>query len=317
MGSRVRITAQLIDANSAAHLWAEKFDRNMSDLFDVQDEVVRAVAASTQVRLLIHEGESSQRSTNLDEWALMTQGYRLFYRLTSESLCECESIARQFVSRFPEASRAHALLAIAMYHQVIMGFRQGNKELKDEIVREARQGLRLDPNDEYALATLAMVLMDLFDKHSEARSLLTRTLELNPNFAAAYGLLGDVSLDVGNPDEGIRFAEMSIRLNPRDPSVFFRYATLATANFAKKDHSKTLHWANQTLALKPDYWVTYAVLAASFAENGDLESAKQSASLLRQLWPEVSISRMKEAFSQTSPWWKRIHDGMVAVGIPV
>ncbi|HTO59875.1 MAG TPA: adenylate/guanylate cyclase domain-containing protein, partial [Bradyrhizobium sp.] len=73
MGQRIRITAQLIDTKSGSHLWAEKFDRNMDELFDVQDEVVRAVAASTQIRLLLHEGESSQRSTNLDQWSLMTQ----------------------------------------------------------------------------------------------------------------------------------------------------------------------------------------------------------------------------------------------------
>jgi adenylate cyclase len=317
MGPRLRITAQLIDTKSGSHLWAEKFDREMDELFDVQDEVVRAVAASTQIRLLLHEGESSQRSTNLDQWSLMTQGWRAFYRLTSESLRESEGIARQFVSRFPQASRAHALLAITMYHQVIMGFRQGSKELREEIVREAREGVRLDPNDEFALGTLAMVLTDLFDKPREALSLLTRALELNPNFATAYGLIGEVNIAIGNPDEAIRFAEMSIRLNPRDPAVFFRYATLAIANFEKNDHSKTLHWANQTIALKPDYWVTYAFLVASFAENGDLESAQQSASLLMQLWPGVSVARIKEAFPLTSLRWKRIAEGLIVAGIPV
>jgi adenylate cyclase len=247
----------------------------------------------------------------------MTQGYREFYRFTSGSLCESERIARQFVSRFPEASRAHALLAITMFHQVIMGLNAGSKELREEILREARQGMRLDPNDEFALVTLAMVLMDFFDKPSEAFSLLTRALELNPNFATAYGLLGEAHLDMGNPDEGIRYSEMSIRLNPRDPAVFFRYATLATSSFEKKDHSKTLHWANQTIALKPDYWLSYALAAASYAENGDLASAKQSASLLRQLWPEVSIARTGEAFPKTAPRWKRIDEGLIAAGIPL
>jgi len=158
--------------------------------------------------------------------------------------------------------------------------------------------------------------MDLFGRPSEALSLLNRALELNPSFSMAYGLLGDVNLAMGNSDEAIRLSEMSIRLNPRNPSVYFRYAALATANFAKKDHSKTVHWANQTIALKPDYWLGYALAAASSAESGDLESAKQSASLLMQLWPEASISQMKEVFSQTSPWWKRFEDGLIAAGIP-
>ena len=318
MGQRIRITAQLIDTKSGSHLWAEKFDRNMDELFDVQDEVVRAVAASTQIRLLLHEGESSRRSTNLDQWSLMTQGWSTFYRLTSESLRESEGIARQFISQFPKASEAHALLALTMSSQVTMGFRQGSKELREEILREAREGARLDPNDEYALVTLAIVLNDLFDRPSEVLSLCSRALELNPNFATAYGVLGEAHLGVmGNPDEAIRFSEIHIRLSPRDPSSFFRYWALAAANFVKKDHSKTLHWANQTIALKPDYWMTYAVMAASFVENEDLESAKQSASVLMQLWPEASISRMREIISPSTPLWERIYEGLIAAGIPV
>src|SRR5262249_22657670 len=149
-------------------------------------------------------------------------------------------------------------------------------DLREEILREAREGLRLDANDEHAIGTLAMVLLDLFGKPGEAIPLLTRALELNPNYPTAYGHLGDANVAIGNSDEAIRFAEMAIRLNPRAPNIFFRYGTLAIANFAKRDHDKTLHWANQTIALKPDYWVSYAVLAASYAENEDLESAKQS-----------------------------------------
>jgi len=317
MGLRIRITAQLIDARTGAHLWAEKFDRNMRDLFDVQDEVVRAVAATTQVRLLINEGEAAERSTSLDQWTLMTQGYREFYRLTLDRLRRSEEIARQFVSRFPSAPRAHVLLAFVLYHQVIMGFRPGSKELQDEIMREAREGLRLDPNDEYALVTLAMPLLDLMDRPSEALALITRALDLNPNFATGYGLLGDVNLALGQPDEAIRLAEISIRLNPRDPSVFFRYATLAAANFEKKEHAKTLHWANQAVALKSDYWLSYALSAACFAEIGDIEAAKSAATMIFEIWPDATIARMSGMYSQSSPWWRRFADGLLKSGIPM
>lgn len=246
----------------------------------------------------------------------MTQCLREQLRFTSESLCNAEDIANQFISRFPEAARAHVLLAATLYHQVLMGFRGLSKELKDEILREAREGLRLDPNDEYALNILAIVLLDLFGKPTEALPLLTRALDLNPNFAMAYGNLGDVNIALGNPDEAIRFSEMAIRLNPRAPQAFFHYAILASANFGKKDHNKTLHWANQTIALKPDYWVSYAIAAASLMENGDLESAKQSASMLMQIWPEASLSRMKEVINIPASWGTRFTDALSASGIP-
>jgi adenylate cyclase len=224
-------------------------------------------------------------------------------------------IARQFAGRFPEASRAHVLLAVSMYHQVLMGFREASKELKEEILREAREGLTLDPNDEYSLTTLAMVLLDLFGKPAEALPLLTRALDLNPNHAMAYGLLGDVNIALENPDEAIRFSEIAIRLNPRAPNVFFHYVVLAAASFAKAEHNKALHWANQAIALKPDYWMGYAFLVASFAECGDLESARRFASMLLRTWPDASISRMTEAMS-TPSWWKRFADGLRTSGIP-
>jgi tetratricopeptide (TPR) repeat protein len=289
----------------------------MEELFDVQDEVVRAVAASAQVTLLLKEGESAHRSKNLDQWSLMTQGYREFYRFTSESLRKAEEIARQFISRFSEAPRAHVLLSATMYHPVLMGFRDASKELKEEILNEAREGVRLDPHDEYGLTTLATILLDLFGKATEALPLLTRALDLNPNFSMAYGLLGDINIAMDSPDEAVRFSEMAIRLNPRAPNVFFHYAVLAAASFGKKDHNKTLHWANQTIALKPDYWVSYAISAASCAENGSLDAARQSASILMQIWPEASISRMKETINIPPSWGTRFSDALSASGIPL
>ena len=316
MGPRIRITAQLIDAHSGTHLWAEKFDRNLDELFEVQDEVVRAVVASTQVTVLIQEGETSQRSKSLDQWSLMTQSFRELNRFTAESLVKAEQINRQFVARFPEAARAHAMLGYGLYSQALMGFRDGSKALKEEILREVREGVRLDPSDEYALYALACVLLDLFKKPAEAQSFLTRALDLNPNFALAHGVLGDVALVMGNLDEATRYSESAIRLNPRAPTAFFQYAILTSVSFAKCDHIKTLHWANQTIALKPDYWPSYAVLSASFVDNGDLESARHAASRVLEIWPDVTISRIKESFVVPRCWGSRFDDGLSAAGIP-
>ena len=93
-GSRIRITAQLIDVKTGTHLWAEKFDRDKSELFEIQDEVVRAVAASTQIRLMLREGEVRDSETNLDCWALSMQAWSELYKMTAASLSRSEQIAR-------------------------------------------------------------------------------------------------------------------------------------------------------------------------------------------------------------------------------
>ena len=316
LGSRVRITAQLIDAKTGTHLWAEKFDRDAAGMFDIQDEVVRAVAASTQTRLMIREGETAARSTDMDRWALTARAWAERVKFSPEGLGRSEEICRQLVSKFPTWSKGHSMLSSALYHEVIMGFRHGTRECKDEIIREAKEALRLDPNDEYALQILAMVLLEFTGQTQEPISLLHRSLDVNPNCSVSYGLLGDAHLVMGQPDEAIRFAEIAIRLNPRDPGNFYRFTTLAEASFLKQDHEKTLHWANQTSALKPDYFLSYALAAASLALRGDMNGAKRMVASVKECWPDITVTEMTASIFFPEKAWDRFSQGMIAAGIP-
>jgi adenylate cyclase len=317
LGSRLRITAQLIDVRTGTHLWAEKFDRERSELFDIQDEVVRAVAASTQTQLMIREGETRFGETNEDCWALTMQAGAENYKMTTESLAKSEQICRRLTLEYPQWARGHTLLSSNIYHQIIMGFEPANSERKEEALREARQGVALDPKDEFNLLNLAMPLMDFAGDADEVMVLLHRVLEINPNFSLGYGLLGDNHLALGQPDEAIRNAEIAIRLNPRDPSIFYRYETLAKANFQKGDDNKALHWASQMTALKPDYWSGYAIATAILAGRSNLDQARRSAEALKKCWPGVSISAIKaiEAWNN-APWRQLYFRNLLAAGIP-
>lgn len=299
------------------NLWAEKFDRELASIFEVQDEVVRAVAASTQLRLIIREGESVDRAMDLDCWALTARAWKEFYGFTEESLRSAEEIGRQLTARFPMWPKGHVVLATSLYHQVIMGFREATPSLRAEMTEIGRRGLQLGLDDDAALVVLAMILMEFDRELPEAMSLLKRALDVNPNYAVAYGILGDVHLLLGHTDEAIRFSEMAIRLNPRDPSIFFRYATLAGASFVQQEHQQTVHWSNQTVALKPDYWLGYALAAASFALNNDTEGAKRSGAALKRCWPTVRVSTMKTSTTiLPEASWSRFAEGLIAAGIP-
>jgi adenylate cyclase len=198
-----------------------------------------------------------------------------------------------------------------------MGFRPATTELKEETLRVVRQAVALDPKDEYSLLHLAMVLIDFTGNTGEAMVLLRRTLEINPNFSLGYGLIGDVHLVIDQPDEAIRNAEISIRLNPRDPGNFYRYDTLAMASLQKGDGDKALHWASQQLALKPDFWSGYAVTTAVLAGKGELDQARRSAEALKKCRPGVSIAAIKAALAwNDSPWRKRYFENLIAAGIP-
>jgi adenylate cyclase len=314
LGPRVRIKAQLIEALSGNHLWAEKFDRDLAEIFEVQDEVVRAVAACTQTRLIITEGEAAERGRNIDAWALITRGWTEIYRLTRESLESAAEIGRRLVAHYPSLSKGHHILASALHHLVIMGFYRGTQDIQDVIVSEAREAVRLDPTDEYALWVLAMVLSDALGRPQEAIPLLRQALSLNPNFSLGYGLLGNAYSQLNQPDEAIKYTEIAIRLNPRDPSVFFRYAVLAEANFAKQDHQQTLHWANQSAALKPDYWYSHALIASTLAISGDMDGAKRAMANLQASMQGVSVSAIQQTGYYPEPWWSRFAQGLIAAG---
>jgi adenylate cyclase len=316
LGNRLRITAQLIETETGSHLWAEKFDRDIAGLFEIQDEVVKAVAASTQTRLVINEGEIAERSTaDMDMWAFTSRGWKEIYRLTPESLKKAEEIGRELVQRDPSSAKGRHILASALYHLVIMGNRAGTPELKAEIAREAREAVRLDPQDEYAVWVYGSILLELFNRPTEGVAHLQHALRINPNFSLAYGTLGSAYVYMGRPDEGIEQIEIAIRLNPRDPSVFFRYAALAEANFVKHDHEQTLHWANQAIALKPDYWYSHAVAAATLALNGDIESAKVAASYLGTCLQETTITFIKATAFYSETFWARLEEGLIAAGV--
>ena len=197
-----------------------------------------------------------------------------------------------------------------------MAFEPATKARKDEALREAREGVALDPMDEFNLLNLAIPLMDFSGDVPEAMVLLHRILEVNPNFSLAYGLLGDTYLALGQADEAIRNAEICIRLNPRDPLNFYRYETLAKASLQNNDTERALHWANRIAALKPDYWAGYAFSAAILAGRGDLERARRSVDALRYCWPSVSISAIKamEPYS-VAPWRLSYLQNLVDAGI--
>jgi adenylate cyclase len=317
LGPRVRITAQLIDVGTGTQLWAEKFDRERAELFDIQDEVVRAVAASTQIQLMIREGENRARDASEDCWALTMQANSESYKMTAESLARTEQIARRLTREYPRWARGHALLSAAIYHLIIMGFEPASAGRKDEALREARQGAALDPRDEFNLINLAMPLMDFAGDTGEALVLMRRTLEINPNFSLGYALVGDAQIALGQPDEAIRHAEAALRLNPRDPANFYRYETLAKASLQKGDDDMALHWASQIAALKPDYWPGYAIAAAAMVGKGDIDKARRSAEALKTCWRGVSVSAIRgiEAH-RTEPWRQRYFNNLIVAGVP-
>ena len=246
-GQRLRISAQLIDAVTGNHLWVDRFDRDLKDIFEIQDEITRNVVASTQTQVQLREGsyfENLERPS-LPVWALVNRAWRLWYEMTPEALAEGARLADEAVALEPESGRAHQTLALMRWNTYWMGFANDMPRALHGARESATRALRLNGHDEYAHWVYGLVLMGE-GAHDKAVAELERAIEINPNCSLAYGSLGTVLNYAGRPRESIVNNEIAIRSNPRDPSIFFRYSGLALSYFLLDECEAAIEWARKS-----------------------------------------------------------------------
>lgn len=293
-GDRLRITAQLIDASSGKHVWAERYDRELSDIFDVQDEITRNVVASTQTQIQLTEGEHIREleRLSLPVWALVNRSWILMYELTDESLQEAIRLSEEAITLDPESGRAHQILAAALCHWVWMGFAPDADTAVVRGIKIAERAIRLDNNNEYSHWTLGL-LKNISGDHDKAVAELEHAIEINPNCSLAYGTLGTVLNFAGDPDRSIVNNGIAIRSNPRDPSIFFRYSGLALSHFLIEQFEIATDWARKSIQLKYDWYQGHSVLIASLIELGHFEKADLALKEFKRARPHASLEEIK------------------------
>jgi len=196
-----------------------------------------------------------------------------------------------------------------------MGFAADRDQMRHEALHQVRDAIRLDDRDEYSQWTYGNILAMLFGRYDEAVSAYREALEINPNFSLAYGSLGTALSLSGDADESIRNVEISIRLNPRDPSLFFRYSALAMAHFAKGDYLKAKEWALRTIARRSNWWLAHAVLVASLCHLGDNSSAQEALHELLAIQPDRSLSTLPLPPMHRDQL-NRLRQGLLPAGMP-
>jgi adenylate cyclase len=294
-GQSVRVTAQLIEAATGNHLWAEKYDRELADIFAIQDEITRSVVGSTQTQVVLSEGSLAEKGARPDfrTWDLAKRGWKQIYGLTHEGIQAALEIGTELVQIDPSFAKGHQLLSAAAYHLALMGFSDEREKLLREAMLSAQQAIRLDDADEFSHWLLGGILGQGLGLHDKAISAYHRALELNPNFILAFGSLGSVFALAGQPDESIKNLQICIRSNPRDPSIFFRFSGLALAYFVARDYDKAREWAEKTVARKREWWRGHALLAASCAFLGRVDEAHSAVGELQSGFPRARLGNRR------------------------
>jgi TolB-like protein/Tfp pilus assembly protein PilF len=294
-GTRFRITVQVVEAASEHSVWSERFDRDMVDIFDLQDEISELVASRIETELGLAEQRRAEKRPrkNLGAWDLYQLGLSAFYKFTPESNLKCQEYLREAVKLDPEFPGAYSRLGYAIVLSMVYFDAPPNQALLDEALDVARRAIELDDQDANNYFTVGRVHLARreYDLAIEA---LQYALELNPCLAVSYCGLGDSLAYEGRLDEAIAQFELAIRLSPHDPFrwAFFSYRSLA--HLFRGEFDQAVLWARNAVRIpNAQYWAR-AHLVAALGHLGDRAQAALAVSELLQRKPDFSIGFARE-----------------------
>ena len=314
-GQRVRITGQLVDALAGNHIWSERYDRELTDIFALQDEITASVMAAIEPKLLAAEGTRAEKRSidDLDAWDLVARALSHFWKLTAAESETAIGILRQAVDRYPNYAPAHSMLAFALLVSGHMGWMSdgGDREFATQL---AQRTVELDDSDPWAHIALGHLAFSRRQTDESVRH-FQAALDLNPNFAAAHGFLGFALALAGRSDEAITHCEQAIRMSPRDPLNSFFFTGISVAHYLAGRYIEAVKWGRQVLQLRPGVIGGHRILCASLAQAGQIEEARAAMSVLRQLQPNLSIAWVKQSVPYTSGPMERFLEGLRKAGL--
>src|SRR5215475_2836060 len=251
-GNRLRVTAQLVDATTGGHHWAERYDRKLGDVFSIQDEITRSVAAAIEPRLLAAEGVRAlaRSAEDLGAWELVARAQTYVWRMTGQDYETAIGILQRAVATFPDYAPARSLLAFCLAFSTHMGWAA---RCQASVPREhAVRAIALDDHEPWA--HIALGYWALMERRTEeALAAFRRAVDLNANSAAANAHLGHGLAFAGKDRKAIAHAENAMRLSPFDPMLALSLGTIAVAHYTAGRFAQAAEYTTQAARLRPGF----------------------------------------------------------------
>ncbi len=295
-GNKVRITAQLIEAETAGHLWAKKFDGALDDVFDLQDQITAGVVAAIEpsVRQAETERAKRKRPDNLDAYDLYLRGLEQSYTYTPAGRSAGLTLLDAAIALDPNYAEAHGVAAYCLQQRYLWGGRAPAD--RDAALAHAEAVAALRTDDATALALAALALSALADRHDAALVMLERALEQNPSSAIAHTATALVNMMLGRPDTSELHAERSLRLSPFDPLRYVPETTLAAAKLAAGECEAALACVRRGLEANPVFAPGLTTLALCLVRLGRTEEARATVQRLLEIAPDTRIATLQERY---------------------
>ena len=300
-GNRVRITAQLIEAAAGAHLWSERYDRDLADTFAVQDEITENVVSAIEPELLLVERQRAARKNpeTMDAWDHYMRGMWLFYQFDPASQVQAERLMRRAVALDPTFAHGHIGLARVLSAKVLWGWSDNPDDDRQAAHMAARRGVELDDKDAYAHYILAWVSL-LMREHDNAVAEAQKSIDLTPNFGLSYFVLGAVRVFLGRFDQVFDPIQRAMRLSPHEPLNFFFANILALAHYQQGRYEEAAKAARMGIGVRP-FHALYRTLAACYGQLGRTEEARVALAEMQRLQPENAERRWEIANPYVDP----------------
>ena len=320
VANRVRLSAQLIDAARGAHLWADRFEGGLEDIFDLQDQLTANVVGAITPKLEKAEIERAKRkpTESLDAYDYYLRGMAIVNRVARDANEEALRLFKRAIDLDPEFGSAYARAAQCYVFRKMNRWMMNPQKEVVEAARLARRAVQADRDDAVALSIAGYVLAYVVGDLDDGAALVDRALVLNPNLAGAWSASAWIKIYLGEPDIAIEHQAIAIRLSPLDPRIWLWQASTARAHFFAGRYDEATTWAEKALREEPDHLGTIRIAAASNALAGRLAEANKAITRIRQLDPALRLSNLNEVMPpfRRSEDRAKFVDGLRKAGLP-
>jgi adenylate cyclase len=315
-GGRIRITGQLIDAETGKHIWAEKYDRELQDIFAVQDDITERVVAAVEPHLYAEEGfrASSKQPDSIDAWGLVVRALSLINKVERKQNQEAQALLRRAIAMDRSYARAHALLSWAIWWAVLCYWYADTREGYARAAAHAQDALSFDPTDPWA-RMISGLCLSTAGHHDRALGELRTALDLNPNFALGRTAYGWALLRAGRFDEAIAETGRGLRISPLDSFSGFYTVIHGLALLGARRFEEALPFLRASVTAFGEYPGHYNTLISCCGHLGLIAEAHELIAARNRIGPPLRLSVLRQNLSKFAHRDVFI-EGLAKAGVP-